>query len=97
MKTAFDTPTTENLNSACIAHLDRDRWPEFERELRMRRLRKVSFDCHHYVAESQPWEWQVCRCRSWAELEKVLNWQRVGWERKGGRIEMEGMSIFRCV
>jgi len=89
--TGFEEPSPERL-----AYLERDRWPEFERELRTRRPRKIRFDFHHFGAEPGPWEWLVCRCRTWEEVGQVLNRQRVGWERKAGRIEMDGMNIYRC-
>lgn len=82
--------------SEAVTHLERDRWPEFERELRRRRPRITRFDVHHYGAERQPWEWLVWPCRTWAEVERVLNRHRVDWEREGGEIVMEGMRIYRC-
>jgi hypothetical protein len=79
------------------AHLERDRWPEFERELRRRRWRIVRFDVHHYGAQRQPWESLVWACRRWSEVERVLNRHRVAWERVNrSEVRMEGMSIHRC-
>lgn len=79
-----------------LAHLERDRWPEFERELRARRWRVVRFDVHHYGAERQPWEWMLWRCRNWTEVERVLNRHRVDWQREDGRLVLDRMSVFRC-
>jgi hypothetical protein len=79
-----------------LEHLERDRWPEFERELRLRRPRLIRFDAHHYGAERQSWEWQVGRCRTWAEVERVLNRHRVAWKHKHGEIHMDGATIYRC-
>jgi hypothetical protein len=79
-----------------LAHLERDRWPEFERELRRRRWRVVRFDCHHYGAERQPWESLVWSCRTWAEVERVLNKHGVDWKREDGRLVLDRMSVFRC-
>jgi hypothetical protein len=81
---------------ARLAHLGRDRWPEFERELRSRRWRVVRFDCHHYGAERQPWESLVRSCRTWAEVERVLNKHGVDWRREDGRLVLDRMSVFRC-
>ena len=78
-----------------LAHLERDRWPEFERELRARRPRIARFDVHHYGAERQSWEWLVWRCRTWDEIKRVLNRHGVDWERESGEILMQGMRIYR--
>jgi hypothetical protein len=86
----------EKSRSDRVEHLERDRWPEFERELRRRRPRITRFDVHHYGAERQPWEWLVWPCRTWTEVERVLNRHRVDWERENGEIVMEGMRIYRC-
>jgi hypothetical protein len=82
--------------AARLAHLERDRWPEFERELRARRWRVVRFDCHHYGAERQSWEWMLWRCRTWTEVERVLNKHGVDWRREDGRLVLDRMSVFRC-
>jgi hypothetical protein len=95
-KSLFALTGLEQIGAERLAHIERDRWPEFERELKQRRPRKFHFDCHHYGAERQPWEWLVWRCRSWAEVERVLNRHRVDWERERGNIVMEGMGIYRC-
>lgn len=84
------------LAPGVIEHLERDRWPELERELRLRRPRKYHFDLHHYGAPRAPWEWLVHRCRSWTEVERVLNRHCVDWERVGRyEIRIEGLSIHR--
>jgi hypothetical protein len=89
--TGFDADEAERL-----AYLERDRWPEFERELRKRRPRITHFDVHHYGAERQRWEWLIWRCRTWGEVERVLNRHGMDWEREPGYIVMQGMRIYRC-
>ncbi len=99
MTTSFDLTGFAGDPAAAaerLAHLERDRWPEFERELRLRRPRRFRFDVHHYGAERRPWEWLVWRCRTWDEVERVLNRNKIAWERERGQIVMDGMSIFRC-
>jgi hypothetical protein len=86
----------EGLAPEALAHLERDRWPEFERELRSRRWRVVRFDVHHYGAERQPWESLLWSCRTWAEVERVLNKHGVDWQREDGRLVLDRMSVFRC-
>lgn len=86
----------EQIGAERLAYLERDRWPEFERELRQRRPRITRFDVHHYGDGRQPWEWLVWRCRTWAEVERVINRHKVDWKREHGRIVMDGMSIYRC-
>jgi len=89
-------PDFMSASAERLAHLERDRWPEFERELRRRRPRRFHFDAHHYGAPSQSWEWLVRSCRTWTEVERVLNRHRVTWERVAGEIVLAGMRIFRC-
>jgi hypothetical protein len=84
------------IDAERLRYLERDRWPEFERELRLRRPRKFRFDIHHYGLAPQRWEWLVHRCRSWAEVERVLNYNRVDWKRERGEIVLEDATIFRC-
>jgi len=79
-----------------LAHLERDRWPEFERELRLRRNRKPRFILSVWEGERPRWAWLVWSCRKWDEVERVLNRNKVRWERKGNQIEMDGMNIYRC-
>ena len=86
----------EQTEADRLAHLERDRWPELERELKQRRPRITHFDIHHYGDGQQPWEWLVRQCRNWGEVERVLNRHRVDWNRKRGEIVMEGMRIYRC-
>jgi hypothetical protein len=87
---------TEPSEAERLAHLERDRWPEFERELRRRRWRVVRFDVHHYGLAPQGWEWMVWRCRNWAEVERVLNKHRVEWRRERGEILLDGATVHRC-
>ena len=86
----------EPIAPETLAHLERDRWPEFERELRARRWRVVRFDVHHYGAARQPWEWLLWRCRKWDEVERVLNRHRVDWQRERGALLIDGATIYRC-
>ena len=79
-----------------VEHLERDRWPELERELRRRRLRRVRFDIHHHGMSPQRWEWLIHRCRKWAEVERVLNRHRVAWKHERGELHMDGATIYRC-
>jgi hypothetical protein len=79
-----------------LAPLERDRWPEFYRELYRRRLRKVYFDIHHYGLERQVWAWMVGRSRTWAEVERVLNQHRVDWKRANRHeVTINGATIYR--
>ncbi len=89
--TVFEQSEAERL-----AHLERDRWPEFERELWRRRLRRCWFDIHHYGLAPQRWEWMVHRCRNWTEVERVLNRHRVDWRRERGETVIDGATIYRC-
>jgi hypothetical protein len=79
-----------------LAHLERARWPELERELKCRRPRRYRFDLHHYGLAPQRWEWLVHRCRTWGEVERVLNRHRVDWRRERGEMLLDGATIFRC-
>jgi len=85
----------EQIDAERLAYIERDRWPEFERELRQRRPRKFHFGTCSYDGERRGWEWLVHRCRTWTEVERVLNRHRVNWEREHGEIVMDGMSIYR--
>jgi hypothetical protein len=73
----------------------RDRWPEFELELRQRRPRRFHFDTCNHDGERRGWEWMVWRCRTWTEVSRVLNKHRVDWERSQGQIRIDGMTINR--
>lgn len=80
-----------------IAKLDRESWEELEEQLWLRCPLKCRFDVHYYGIEHRPWEWLIKRCHTWEEVERVLNWYKVDWERDGLRkIVLEGMLIFRC-
>jgi hypothetical protein len=79
-----------------LEYLERDRWPEFERELWRRRPRRCRFDVHHYGLAPQRWEWLVHRCRNWTEVERVLNRHQVPWEQGRGEILLGGATIDRC-
>jgi hypothetical protein len=87
----------DEVNEDRLRHLERDRWPEFERELRLRRPRKVHFSVAQYrVGERPRWEWMVTRCRTWTEVEQVLNRHRVDWKREHGEIVVDGANVYRC-
>ena len=89
-------PNQTGLSAEQIAHLERDRWPEFKRELNRRRPRKFYFDIHHYGMERQDWEWMVGRSRSWSEVERVLNQHRVDWTRANRHeVLVNGATIYR--
>jgi hypothetical protein len=80
-----------------LVHLERDRWPEFERELQRRRPRRIRFSVTHYRMEERArWEWMIARCRTWSEVERVLNRHGVDWKRERGEIAIDGMNIYRC-
>lgn len=86
----------ESLAPEALAHLERDRWPEFERELCQRRPRKFYFHPCSYDGGRRGWEWLVWRCRNWSEVERVLNRHGVDWQRVGRfEIRLDGMSIHR--
>jgi hypothetical protein len=72
---------------------ERDRWPEFERDLRARRPRRFHYDTCNHDGERRGWEWMIWRCRNWTEVAKVLNKHRVDWERRQGQIRLDGMTI----
>lgn len=75
-----------------LAHLERDRWPEFERELRKRRNRKARFILSIWYGERPQWAWLLWQCRKWDEVERVLNKHNVGhrWKHRWQVIEIEG-------
>lgn len=87
----------EEITPARLAHLERDRWPEFERELRLRRLRKIHFDLCQWSGERPRWGWLINRCRKWDEVEKVLNRHNVAfsWKHRRAVLELDGAEIFR--
>jgi hypothetical protein len=80
-----------------LAYLERDRWPEFERELRLRRLRKIHFDLCQWGGERPRWGWLINRCRKWEEVERVLNRHNVEyrWKHRRAVLELEDAEIFR--
>lgn len=84
------------ITPEALAHLERDHWPEFERELWARKPRRYHFDLHHYGADPARWEWLVHRCRNWSEVERVLNRHRVPWEQGQREILIDGATIYRC-
>lgn len=92
--TAF---SQSGLDAETLAHLERDRWPEFERELRQRRLRKVHFDLCVWHVERPRWDWLIWRCRKWAEVEKVLNRHNVDyrWKHRGAVMLIEDGEVCR--
>jgi hypothetical protein len=91
----------QNVQQSCETDLTalsdpgRDRWPEFERELRQRRPRRFHFHTCNHDGDRRSWEWMVWRCRTWTEVSRVLNKHRVDWERSQGQIRMDGMTINR--
>ncbi len=91
----------QNVQQSCKTDLTmlsdpgRDRWPEFERELRQRRPRRFHFDTCNHDGDRRGWEWMVWRCRTWTEVSRVLNKHRVDWERSQGQIVIDGMTINR--
>ena len=92
MKTDFETIEA----SSHLTHLERDRWPEFERELRQRRLRAFRFATSSFENERQPWEWLIWRCRTWEEVERVLNKHNVTSERLDRRgVRAAEVTIYR--
>ena len=98
MKTAFDTTTTETLSADRLAYLERDRWPEFERELMKRRTRKTRFLLKQHYGARPFWAWMIWRCRKWEEIQKVLNRHKVDyrWKERRTVLELEGGQIDRC-
>ena len=87
----------ENENAERLTYLERDRWPEFERELRLRRLRKIHFDLCQWSGERPRWGWMINRCRKWEEIERVLNRHNVAfcWKHRRAVLELDGAEIFR--
>ena len=87
----------EEITPARLAHLERDRWPEFERELRLRRNRKAHFALSVWHGERPQWAWLIWACRKWEEVEKVLNRHNVEyrWKHRRAVLELDGAEIFR--
>lgn len=82
----------DELAPEALAHLERDRWPEFERELRLRRNRKARFILSMWYGQRPGWACLLWQCRKWEEVEKVLNKHRVsyGWKHRWQVMEIEG-------
>ncbi len=78
-----------------LAHLERDRWPEFERELRKRHNRKTHFILSVWYGERPLWAWMIWQCRKWEEVERVLNRNNVAFRRKHRRAVLEDAEISR--
>jgi hypothetical protein len=94
MTSTLPTFTTE---AERLRYLERDRWPEFEAELRTRRPRKIHFDLCTWREERPRWAWMVGRCRKWEEIERLLNRHHVDyrWKERRAVIEIEGAEIYR--
>ena len=82
--TGFEEITPEHM-----AHLERDRWPEFERELRKRHNRKTHFLLRQHSGERPGWAWLIWQCRKWEEIVKVLNRHHVEYRWKDRRTVLE--------
>jgi len=91
MNTENQIVTSTGLAPDALAHLERDRWPEFERELRKRRNRKARFILSMWYGERPCWAWMLWQCRKWEEVEKVLNKHRVDyrWKHRWQVMELE--------
>ncbi len=100
IETQIESPA--GMNTERMAHLERDRWPEFERELRMRRLRmrrlrKIHFDLCRWSGERPRWGWMINRCRKWDEVERVLNRHNVSfhWQHRRAVLELDDAEVYR--
>lgn len=80
-----------------LAHLERDRWPEFERELRLRRNRKTHFDLWQFYGDRPRWVYLLWQCRKWEEVERVLNRHNVDyrWKQRRAVMELADAEIYR--
>jgi len=89
--------SAETDETALLAYLERDRWPEFERELRLRRAGKIRFELCTWRAERPRWAWMICRCRKWEEVERVLNRHHVDyrWKHRRAVMEFEDAEVYR--
>ena len=87
----------ENENTDRLAYLERDRWPEFERELRRRHNRKTHFLLRPHDGERPGWAWMIWQCRKWEEIEKVLNRHNVDyrWKERRTVLEWNDAEIYR--
>jgi len=97
LKTDLTAFSQNGLAPEVLAHLERDRWPEFERELRRRRNRKSHFILSVWYGERPQWAWLIWQCRKWEEVERVLNKHNVrhGWKHRWHVIEIEDGEIYR--
>ena len=97
MNTETQIDPSRGLAPETLAHLERDRWPEFERELRGRRNRKARFVLSMWCGERPLWAWLVWQCRKWEEVERVLNRHRVDyrWKQRRQVIEIGDGEIYR--
>ena len=87
----------EDENGERLAHLERDRWPEFERELRKRHNRKTRFVLSVWYGERPCWAWLIWQCRKWEEIVKVLNRHNVEyrWKERRSVLELDDAQIVR--
>ena len=87
----------EDENPERLAYLERDRWPEFERELRMRRNRKTHFLLRPRYGDRPRWDWMITQCRKWEEIERVLNKQNENyrWIDRRWVLESDSVEIYR--
>jgi hypothetical protein len=97
LKTDLTAFSQNGLAPEVLAHLERDRWPEFERELRRRRLRKTHFDLWQFYGDRPRWVHLLWQCRKWEEVEKVLNKHNVGyrWKQRRAVMELPDAEIYR--
>lgn len=89
---------SSGLAPETLAHLERDRWPEFERELLGRRPRKTRFLLSAWGGQRPRWAWMIWRCRKWEEVERVLNRHRVEyrWKERRSVLELEWLEAEIC-
>jgi hypothetical protein len=88
----------EEISAEKLAWLERDRWPEFERELRLRRNRKARFILSVWYGERPGWAWLLWQCRKWEEVERVLNRHHVDyrWKQRWAVLELPDAEIYRA-
>ena len=93
---SFLTPF-EEITPDRLAYLERDRWPEFERELMKRRNRKTHFLLRQIYGARPYWAWMVGQCRKWEEIEKVLNKHNIDyrWKERRWVLESDSAEIYR--
>jgi len=80
-----------------LTYLERDRWPEFEQELRRRHNRKTRFLLRQHYGERPFWAWMIWQCRKWEEIEKVLNRHNIDyrWKERRWVLELDSGEIYR--